>query len=330
MATVGGGRRHAGGLRSGRPPDTWRVDVRISLFSFLSGYPADSLIDSYVADLTAARDEGFTTVWNPQLPWEPDLTVAMAVALREADGITIGTGVLPIQGRLPMVLAQQALTLSLISAGRVKLGIGLTHALVTEGMWDIPWDRPVRRLNEYLDGLLPLLAGEEAKATGETVSTRGAVRVPGAPPAPVYVAALGPQLLRVAGRRTAGTVTWMTGPRTLADHVLPTIRSAAAEVGRQAEVVAAFPVCVTDDPAGARQFAAETLAVYGMLPSYRAMLDREGFEGPADVALIGDEDTVTAQIEAIRATGVEELAATVLLRNDEERDRTRALLRRFL
>ena len=111
---------------------------------------------------------------------------------------------------------------------------------------------------------------------------------------------------------------------------MPTIRAAAAEVGRQAEVVAAFPVCVTDDPAGARQFAAETLAVYGMLPSYRAMLDREGFDGPADVALIGDEDAVAAQIDAIRATGVDELAATILLRNDEERDRTRALLRRFL
>ena len=128
-----------------------------------------------------------------------------------------------------MVLAQQALTLSLISGGRLKLGIGLTHALVTEEMWDIPWDRPVRRLNEYLDGLLPLLAGEEAKATGQITLPAGTVAVPGTPAPPVYVAALGPQLLRVAGRRTAGTVTWMTGPQTLADHVVPSIRAAAQQ-----------------------------------------------------------------------------------------------------
>jgi F420-dependent oxidoreductase-like protein len=304
--------------------------MQLSLFTFLSGYPAGSTIDAFVEDLRTARDEGFTTVWVPQLPWEPDIVVAMAVAFREVDGITLGTGVLPIQSRLPMVLAQQALTLSLISGGRLRLGIGLTHAMVTEGMWDIPWDRPVRRLNEYLDGLLPLLAGEEAKATGETISTRGTVAVQGAPAPPVYIAALGPQLLRVTGRRTAGTVTWMTGPQTLANHVVPTIRAAAAEADRHADVVAAFPICVTDDVAGVRSFAAETLAVYGMLPSYRAMLDREGLDGPGDIAIVGDERVVTARLEAVRATGVDEFAATIVARNPEERDRTRAFLRSYL
>ena len=304
--------------------------MRMSLFSFLSGYPADSMIDAYVADLRAVRDDGFTTVWSPQLPWEADVVTAMAVALREVDGITLGTGVLPIQSRLPMVMAQQALTLSLISGGRFQLGIGLTHAIVTEGMWGIPWDRPVRRLNEYLDGLLPLLAGEEAKATGETATTRGALAVPGATPPPVYVAALGPQLLRVAGRRTAGTVTWMTGPETLAGHVVPSIRAAAEEAGRHADVVAAFPVCVTDEPDAVRAIAAKTLAVYGMVPSYRAMLDREGLDGPADIAIIGDEDTVAERIEMVRATGVDEFSATSLHRNDDERARTRALLRTYL
>jgi alkanesulfonate monooxygenase SsuD/methylene tetrahydromethanopterin reductase-like flavin-dependent oxidoreductase (luciferase family) len=147
---------------------------------------------------------------------------------------------------------------------------------------------------------------------------------------PVFVAALGPQMLRVAGRRTSGTVTWMTGPKTLADYVVPTIRSAAAEVDRHAEVVAGFPVCVTDDVAGVRAFAAEKLAVYGLLPSYRAMLDREGIKGPADIAIIGDEETVGQQFDALRASGIDELSAFVLQRNDEERVRTHALLRRYL
>ena len=157
-------------------------------------------------------------------------------------------------------------------------------------MWGIPWDRPVRRLSEYLDGLLPLLAGEQVDAPGQTVTTRGQLRVPGAEAPPVYVAALGPQLLRVAEQRTAGTITWMTGPRTLAGHTVPTLNAAAAEAGRQAEVFAALPVCVTDDVAKARELAAEAYAPYGTVPSYQAMLRREGVAAPEDLALIGDDE----------------------------------------
>jgi 5,10-methylenetetrahydromethanopterin reductase len=192
-------------------------------------------------------------------------------------------------------------------------------------MWGIPWDRSVRRLNEYLDGLLPLLAGEAADAPGEIYTTRGALQIAGAPQPPVYVAALGPQLLKIAGRRTAGTVTWMTGPKTLAEHVGPGLRAAAD--GRPVRVVAALPVSVTDDVDGARAQAAEQFAMYGQLPSYRAMLDREGYAGPADAVLIGDEETVTSRIEGLRAAGVDEYVGVVYDRSPEVRDRTRALLR---
>jgi alkanesulfonate monooxygenase SsuD/methylene tetrahydromethanopterin reductase-like flavin-dependent oxidoreductase (luciferase family) len=155
--------------------------MRTSLFTYLSEGKG-SPVDAYVGHLQAARDAGFDNVWTVQLPWEHDALTTLAVALREVDGITAGTGVQPIQARHPMVLAQAALTLSLISQGRFALGIGLTHALISENMWGIPWDRPVRRLNEYLDGLLPLLAGEEANATGETVSTHGQVGGNSEPP----------------------------------------------------------------------------------------------------------------------------------------------------
>src|SRR5215218_4861453 len=200
-----------------------------------------------------------------------------------------------------MVLAQAALTLNLIAGGRFTLGIGLTHEIISNGMWGIPWDRPVRRLSEYLDGLLPLLTGERVDAPGQTVTTRGQIRVPGAAAPPVYVAALGPQLLRIAGRRTAGTITWMTGPRTLAALTVPTLTTAAADAGRQAEVVAALPVCVTDDVAKARELAAKAYAPYGTVPSYQAMLQRERVAAPEDVALIGDENTVRARLDEIRA-----------------------------
>jgi F420-dependent oxidoreductase-like protein len=300
--------------------------MRTSVFHFLNPNAGAPVAD-YIEDLRGLREQGFDTIWSPQLPWDPDTMTAMAIALRELDGITLGTSVVPIQNRHPMALAQTALTLSSLSGSRFRLGIGLTHAMVTEDMWGIPWDRPVRRLTEYLDGLLPLLAGQKADAGGELYTTRGQLAVAGASPPPVYVAALGPQLLRIAGRRVTGTITWMTGARTLAGHVVPTLRRAAAQTGAPGEVVTGLPVCVTDDLGAVRQLAAREYAIYGTLPSYRAMLDREGLDGPAEVALIGDEDTVAARLAELESAGVTEFSATVFGRGDEDRARTLAFLR---
>lgn len=308
--------------------------MQISMFGQINalhdGAPSGSPIDATIAYLAQLRDEGFARVWISQLPYEPDLLTILAVALHEVDTIEVASGVVPIQNQHPMQMAQRALTVSLASGGRFILGLGMTHAAVTEGMWGIPWDKPVRRLNEYLDGLLPLLAGDPANATGETVTTRGALVIPGAPQPDVYIAALGPQLLRLAGRRTRGTCTWMTGPTTLREHVSPTLRQAAADAGRPEDavrVVAALPIAVTDDVDAARRQAAEQFAVYGTLPSYRAMLDREGYAGPEDAAIIGDEATVRDRLTDLEAAGVDEYVGAVFDTSAEGRDRTRALLR---
>ncbi|MUL63404.1 LLM class F420-dependent oxidoreductase [Mycobacterium sp. CBMA 234] len=301
--------------------------MQISIFGSLSGLK--SPVDDTVAYLNQLREEGFRRAWFAQMPYEPDLLTALTVGLREVDGIEVGTGVLPIQNQLPMLLAQRALTITSMAGNRLLLGLGMTHQAVTEGMWGIPWDKPVRRLNEYLDGLLPLLAGEKANATGETVTTRGALIIPGAQTPPVYIAALGPKLLQIAGRRSAGTVTWMTGPKTLAGHVSPTLRQAAADAGRAdaVRVVAAIPVAVTDDVDAARKQAAEQFVIYGQLPSYRAMLDREGYAGPEDIAIIGDEQTVRDRLAELEAAGVDEYVGVTFDPSAEGRARTRAVLK---
>jgi 5,10-methylenetetrahydromethanopterin reductase len=252
----------------------------------------------------------------------------LAVALHEVKGITVGTGVIPVQTRHPAVLAQQALTVSAISRGRLKLGVGMTHPMISDGMWGVPWERHVRRLNEYLDGLLPLLRGEEATATGQITTTRLALSIPAAPRPPVYIAALGPRLLEITARRAAGTITWMTGPRTLQNYVMPALADASPGGTRRAEVVAGYPVCVTNDPGGVRAFGAEALAIYGAQPSYRGMLDREGLKEPVDAAIIGDETAVSEQLDELAALGVDEVAAYVIAPNPEEDQRTRTLLGR--
>jgi 5,10-methylenetetrahydromethanopterin reductase len=303
--------------------------MQISM-SLVGSFNRASPIDSTVNVLGRLREEGFRRVWMAQLPFDPDLLTILAVAMREVDTIEVGSGVLPIQVQHPTSLAQRALTLNTIAGGRFILGLGMSHRLVTEQMWGVSWDKPVRQMREYLDGLLPLLSGQPAEAAGEFWTVRLALQIPGAPAPEVHIAALGPQMLRLAGRRTSGTLTWMTGPKTLAEHVVPTLRGAAAEAGRPetaVRVAASLPVSVTDDVAGARAQAAEQFATYGQLPSYRAMLDREGYANPEDAAIIGDENTVSDRLDELSAAGVDEFAAVVFDASPEIRDRTRALLR---
>jgi F420-dependent oxidoreductase-like protein len=310
--------------------------MRLSLMAWVRG--GERTLDDYVEQLRRAVDNGFSMVWTPQVPWGADLIALMGAALREVTEVTVGTAVVPIQSRLPMVLAQQALTLNAIGAGRFKLGIGLTHQGISEGMWGIPWDRPVRRMNDYLDGLLPLLNGQRADVDGEITTTHGQLQMKRVVAPPVYLAALGPQLLRIAGRRTAGTITWMTGPRTLAGHIVPSIRAAADEMGRSAEVIAGLSLCISDQPAAVREFAAVRMAgygdpvlraTYGEVTSYRAMLDREGLADPVDVALIGNEAEVVERMDEIAATGVDELAASILAPSPDDAARTMEFLGRY-
>lgn len=301
------------------------MQISLNLVSAVGASPIDSIVQA----LAKMRDEGVRRMWMAQMPFDGDLLTVLAVAMREVDTIEVGSAVLPIQNQHPMLLAQRALTLNTIAGGRFILGVGMTHQAVTEGMWGIPYDKPVRRMREYLDGLQPLLAGEAVNAVGETATARGALQIVGAPTPEVYLAALGPQMLKLAGRRTSGTLTWMCGPKTLDEHIGPTLREAAAEAGRPEDavrVVAGLPISVTDDVAGARAQAADQFGMYGTLPSYRAMLDREGYPNPEDAAIIGDEKTVSERLDELGALGVDEVSAVVFDASPEGRERTRALL----
>lgn len=193
-------------------------------------------------------------------------------------------------------------------------------------MWGHSFDKPIRHAREYLEALMPLVGGEAVSYSGETITARGQLDIDAAEP-PVLLAALGPQMLKLAGERCAGTITWMTGAKTLADHTVPTIAEAASDAGRDApEIAAGFPIWVTDDVDAARTDAATTFEVYGQLPSYRAMLDREGLDGPADLAIIGDEATCGDRLDELVDAGVTQFAASEFATDPESRERTRTFL----
>ena len=285
-------------------------------------------VEAMVADAGEAAEVGFHTIWLSQIVGEADAMTLLGVVGREVTGIRFGTAVVPTYPRHPFVMAEQARTVNALTGGRFSLGIGLSHQPVVEGMWGLSFDKPVRHAREYLEALMPLIRGEDTRAKGETIVARGQVNVGDrADVPPVYLAALGPQMLKLAGRMCDGTITWMTGAKTLASLTVPTIAEAAEQAGRAApEIVSGFPIWVTDDVDHARQRAGSVFEIYGQLPSYRAMLDREGLDGPADLALIGDEATCAARAEELRQAGVTQMTAAVFADNDEDVARTTAFL----
>jgi 5,10-methylenetetrahydromethanopterin reductase len=280
-------------------------------------------------DLLKAADDGFSSAWMAHI-FGLDALTALAVAGRGIGGIEVGTAVVPTYPRHPAALAQQALTAALALEGRLVLGIGLSHKIVIQDMYGYRFDAPAAHMNEYLSILLPLLDGQPASFEGESLRAGIGLSVPRQAEVPVMLAAMGPRMLKLAGERTAGTILWMTGQATTRDYVVPTINEAALSAGMPLpRVVCLLPVCVTDDADAAKARAAKVFEIYGQLPSYRAMLDREGARGPADVAIVGSEDEVAAQISALADGGVTDFVAIEFAAGDDRR-RTRELLKALI
>jgi 5,10-methylenetetrahydromethanopterin reductase len=297
--------------------------MRTGIFSMMVN---EGTVDDMVAEARQAEADGFDTYWAPQI-FGHDALTALAVVGREVPRIELGTSVVPTYPRHPMMLAQQALTVNSVVGGRLCLGIGLSHQIVIESMMGMSFEKPVRHMREYLTVLGAMSRGEPVSHHGEAYNVNAAVSVPGSMPFPIVVAALGPQMLKVTGELADGTLTWCTGPDTLASHTVPTINAAAEAAGRPApRVIAALPVCVTDDVAAARERAAQVFAVYGQLPSYRAMLDREGAGGAEDVAIVGSASEVADRIGALAGIGVTDFAAVGFGGDPDEVAATRATL----
>ncbi|MEM7467719.1 MAG: TIGR03564 family F420-dependent LLM class oxidoreductase [Pseudomonadota bacterium] len=284
-------------------------------------------LDEIISLVQAAEAAGLDSAWMANI-FGFDAIMAMTMAARETTRIMVGTAVTPTYPRHPVAIAQQALTAAAATDNRFILGIGLSHKRTIEGVYALSYDKPAKHMREYLDILMPALSQGPINVEGKQYTTRGAQLVaPEANQPPVVVAALGPVMLGLAGRMADGTNTWMVGPRTMETHICKTINTAAEQAGKQAPmIVGNFPVVVTDKPDDARQQIAEMLSIYGELPSYRSMLDLEGYESPVDAALIGNEKTLGARLEEIKASGVTDFGAAIYDLEEGTFDRTLAFL----
>ncbi|MEO8539675.1 MAG: TIGR03564 family F420-dependent LLM class oxidoreductase [bacterium] len=266
-------------------------------------------ISELIGQVQRAESEGFDSAWVANI-FGVDAIMLLALAGRETTKIELGTGVVPTYPRHPSAMAQQALTAAAASNNRFTLGIGLSHKIVIENMLGLDYSKPIRHTREYLSVLMPLLNGDRVNFQGDEYNVALQVQVGGATRPPVLLAALGPQMLKLAGKMVDGTITWMGGPKYLAETAVPAVTAAAREAGRPApRIVAGFPIAVTADVEAARATAAKTFAMYGTLPSYRAVLDVEGAE-PASIAIVGSAAEVEAQIRDLAKTGVTDFNAS--------------------
>jgi 5,10-methylenetetrahydromethanopterin reductase len=276
-------------------------------------------LDEMVTRFRAVADQGFASVWLPQSAGFDALTV-LAVAGSQVPRVELGTSVIPTYPRHPVALAAQALTVNAAVDGRLLLGLGLSHRGAIEGTYGMSYDKPARHMREYLAALVPLLEGGAVDVAGPRITARMKLTTPGAAAPTVLLAALQPRMLELAGGIARGTITWCTGPITLEEQIVPLITAAATAAGRPApRVVVALPTIVADDEADGRAKADEQLAGYGNIPVYRAVLDREGAAGPADVSVVGDEQSVTAQLRRLSDIGATDFVAIPTGTTDDRR-----------
>ena len=302
--------------------------MKIGLFIGSTG--SAPTLEGQVQQVVDAERDGFHSFWFAQAPGLMDALTMIALAGQRTVRIEMGTAVVPIFSRHPHTMALQASTVQVMTSGRLALGLGVSHkGMIEEGM-GLSFERPALRMQEYLTVLSELTKSGKADYRGEFYSVNLAHRVPNARPFPTLIAAFGPRMLRIAGELADGTITWMVGPKTLESHILPRIRAAAQNAGRQSSrICVAAPFAVTSDATDAREKAGVEFGRYDQIPSYRSMMDIEGVNGPANMAIVGNEADVESQIRSFADLGASDFLGSVFPVGPDEQasvERTRLLL----
>lgn len=292
-----------------------------------AGNVVDNVVDAAVALAREAAEFGLRSVWLPQRFDFDSITLAGIVG-REVPELSVGSSVVPIFARHPILVASQAQTTQAATGGRYTLGLGLGAKFFVEPVFGVPHERPVLRLREFLTALRAIVDTGAVDLDGDTITARTPLpaAVPGGSPLPVVVAAMGPQALRVTGELADGTLPLLAGPKALADHIVPAITKAS--VGRPApRIVAAVPGVVTADVEGVRAAAAAATTFYDRIPSYQRVIEQSGASKAVELVTIGDEETVADEVARYFDAGATEVVFTqTTLSTEEDRRRTWRLL----
>jgi probable F420-dependent oxidoreductase len=255
-------------------------------------------LDEAIARVRLAESLGYEAAYITHIAGRESLTVLTAYALATSS-IRVGTGVVPIYTRTPATMAQTAATIDELSGGRLTLGLGVSHRPVVEGWHGQRIDRPVAEMREYVAIVRAILRGEDPPPGEKWQTGFRLVGLDPRPQLPIYIAALSPAMLRLAGEMGDGVVLWLCNPAYIRDVVVPEVRAGRERAGKELagfDVVAAVPAALTDDRAVAFAAMRRDLIPYFALPFYRAMIERSGFA--ADIAAY---DAGAGDLEAMQA-----------------------------
>jgi F420-dependent oxidoreductase-like protein len=284
----------------------------------------ESTLEQAVERIVQAERDGFASAWLANI-FALDALTVLALAGRETSRIELGTAVVPTYPRHPHSLAQQAATVNAACGGRLSLGIGRSHKLVIEDMLGLTYDKPIGHMRDYLEVLRSLSDTGNCAYTGDQYTVNAPLQVEEGVGFGLFVGALMPRMLELCGQLCEGTLTWMSGPKHIEKNIAPVLNAAASAAGRPApRVIASLPVCVTSDETRAREEAARLFTIYGSLPVYRACMDEEGVDGPADLALVGDAGQVKEAINRVRDAGATDFYPAVFPSGVEGEDSERA------
>jgi F420-dependent oxidoreductase-like protein len=262
------------------------------------------------ADARTAEAAGFPGVWTTHFTRGTDAFPTIAVAGAQTSSVALGIGIVPSYPRHPYAMAHEAATVQSLVGGRLTLGVGVCHKPIIENMLGLDYTAPAAHLREYLEVLGPLLSTGQVSHHGPRYDVEISFNIVGFTPVPVMVGALGPAMLQVAGELSDGSITWLAGPRSVAEHIAPRLSKAAAGAGRPApRIVSGLPVAVCDSVAAGRDAVCEAFARYGQLDNYRMQFERERADSVADIAICGPEDLVRRRLESLRDAGATELWA---------------------
>ena len=290
-----------------------------------------SKVDRLRSDGRWAEEAGLASVWIPQIPDEFDALTAATVVGTETSRIEIGTAVVPVQPRHPIALAQQALAAQAVCEGRLALGLGVSHHWIIDEMLGLPYERPVATMRAHLDVLDQALAGPgQVDVENELFRVHNPLDVTDVGPTPVLLAALGPNMLRLCGERTDGTILWMADERAIGEHVAPTITAAAEAAGRPApRIVAGIPVCLCrdDEVDAAVERTNRILSEAEVSPNYQRLLDQGDAREVGDILAAGSEATIEKRLRSFADAGVTDISVRVVPIGDN-RDELLASLRR--
>jgi F420-dependent oxidoreductase-like protein len=274
---------------------------------------AANVVDDVIVQARRAFDVGVRQIWLAQR-FDYDAISLAGLVGAAVPGLGVGTFVVPVNPRHPLIVASLAQTAQAASHGNFRLGLGLGAHAPEQQAFGTSWPNTIGRLREHLEVLRSVFDTGAVDFHGSefTAAPEWPVEVPGGRPVPVYVAAMGPKALQVTGELADGTLPYLAGPRTLEEFIVPTISEAAAAAGRPApQIIAAVPVVVSSgtDAAtdAARTLATEELAFYEAIPSYAKVIAREGADRAADIAAVGTAESVRKQLQRYVDAGATDL-----------------------